>query len=112
MASYYGEFKNPVQVGEWRVASRPCAVTDENPEGVEYFVEVFREEEREIDGVSGTFSYWKPHTSTMTWVDQEDCYEWIEAMEQRYEDDYDQYLEENHDSIVQMERYEMWRNEY
>lgn len=38
--------------------------------------------------------------------------EWIQQTAEFFEQDYDQYLEENHYEIAQMERYEAWRNEY
>lgn len=44
--------------------------------------------------------------------DVTDADELIESIEQRFEDDYDDYLDENRHSIAQMERYEAWRNEY
>lgn len=105
--SYAGDFVNPADT--WRVASKPDA---SRPEGVVYFVEVYREEDREIDGVSGKFSFWSPHTSGHEWDEHEQADEWVEATGQAYEGDYDDYLEENRHEIAAMERYEAWRNEY
>lgn len=46
-----------------------------------------------------------------TFQDDFDAHETIEGVREFFEEDYDQYLEENHDSIVQMERYEAFQNE-
>lgn len=43
--------------------------------------------------------------------ESDDAHEYIQGVKEFFEEDYDQYLEENHDSIVQMERYEAFRNE-
>lgn len=107
--SYAGEFVNPV--GTWRVASRPKP-TEEDPEALEFFIEVFRSEEREVDGVRGTFQWWSPHTSGRVWSDEDAAYEWMEDAEEAYEEDYDQYLEENSLEIARAERYEAWKREY
>lgn len=55
---------------------------------------------------------WRPHTNNTVFEDEDQAVEWIEGLEEFFEQDYEDYLEENHHSIVQMERYEMWRNEY
>lgn len=57
------------------------------------------------------------HTSHATgkWegcVDYEDADELIEAVRERFDDDYEDYLDENRHSIAQMERYEAFMNEY
>jgi hypothetical protein len=39
-------------------------------------------------------------------------YDWIENVQEKLEADADEYYEENRHAIVQMERYEQWRNEY
>lgn len=106
-ASYSGEFTNPV--GTWRVAAVPHP---EHPHEEQYVIQVFREEDREIDGVSGRFSYWEKHTSAPTFDDEDEAHDWMDAVEEKYEEDYDRYLEENRYEIAQMERYEQWRNEY
>lgn len=38
--------------------------------------------------------------------------ETIEQLRESFEEDYDDYLNENHDDIVRMEQYENFRNEY
>lgn len=53
-----------------------------------------------------------PHTKGILFEDEDTANEWIESVAESFEEDYDNYLEENHDAIVQMERYEQWRNEY
>lgn len=104
--TYAGDFVNPTS--SWRIASKPDAAA---PEGVSYFVECHRSEEKEVDGVIGTFSYWSPHTSGQEFSSVEDAEEYIEGIDQAFEEDYDDYLDENRYAIAQMERYEMWRNE-
>lgn len=52
------------------------------------------------------------HTSAATFDDEDEASEWLEAMEERWEEQYDDYLEENSHEIARMERYEAWRNEY
>jgi hypothetical protein len=105
MASHHGEFVNPV--GSWRVAHRVTEVGADV-----YFIEVMRKEVITVNGNEGEFFYWSPHTSGNEWAEQEDAEEFIEATEAKYEEDYDEYLEENRYEIAQMERYEMWRREY
>lgn len=103
--TYAGDFVNPTS--SWRVAQ----VFDANGEYLHSIIECHHSEEREIDGQTGTFSYWAPHTSGQQFEDDDQAHEWIENTEEMFERDYDDYLEENRDAIVQMERYEMWRNE-
>lgn len=55
---------------------------------------------------------WRPHTNGKVFDEAEDAEQWIESVAEAFEEDYDNYLEENHHAIAQMERYEMWRNEY
>lgn len=68
---------------------------------------------------------WRAHTTGTRWVvgDGEKEYEtyadaeeaagdWIEGVQDRLNDQEEDYIEENRHAIVQMERYEMWRNEY
>lgn len=100
--TYAGSFRNPTT--EWRVST-------EQPNG-KYIIEVKFEEEIEHDGVTGIFVGWRPHTSAWEFDWHEDAVEHLEVLEQAYEEDYDEYLEENRHEIAQMERYEMWRNEF
>ena len=44
--------------------------------------------------------------------DAGDVAEAIDDEAEFFEQDYDQYLDENHHAIARMEAYEMWRNEY
>lgn len=104
--TYAGDFVNPTDT--WRVASTPDAT---KPEGYAYFIECHHRETREIDGVVGTFEYWAPHTGGYTFDTAEEANEFVDQVQEDFEEDYENYLEENHDAIVQMERYEMWRNE-
>lgn len=52
------------------------------------------------------------HTSAPNFNEPEDAEEWISNLREFFEDDYDEYLEENHAEIARMEAYEDWRNEY
>jgi hypothetical protein len=54
----------------------------------------------------------RPHDSAPTFEDQGDALDWIESVEERFAEQEERYLEENHHAIVQQERYELWRNEY
>lgn len=54
----------------------------------------------------------RPHTGGQLFDDCDEAYEYIDEMTDRWEQQYDQYLEENHYAIVQTERYEMWQREY
>lgn len=54
----------------------------------------------------------RPHSSAGHFEDYEDAAEYIESVRERFEEDYDQYLEENGAEIARMEAYEDWRNEY
>lgn len=62
-------------------------------------------------GCDGKIPTVRPHTSGLFFEEQGDAYDWIEAMEERYEEDYDHYLEENRHAIHQSELYDMWRRE-
>lgn len=53
-----------------------------------------------------------PHTSNIRFDDADEAYEYIDEMNDRWERDYDDYLEENRYAIRQSELYEQWRNEY
>ena len=51
------------------------------------------------------------HTSAPEFDEPDEAADWIENVGDRWEDDYDQYLEENRHAIVQSERYEMFMRE-
>lgn len=105
--TYAGDFVNPTDT--WRVAQK----FDDKGEYLYSYIEVLRKKERtDEDGKVWKTEYWEAHTSGRAFPSDEEAYEYIEDIEQSFEEDYDDYLEENHDAIVQMERYEMWRNEY
>ena len=55
---------------------------------------------------------YREHGRTPVSEDPDGCYEWLEALQQSYDDDYDRYTEEHSYEIAQMERYEAFRNEY
>ena len=52
------------------------------------------------------------HKTAPRFEDQGDALDWIDDLRQSVEEDYDQYLDEHHDEIAAMERYEAFRNEY
>lgn len=58
------------------------------------------------------FKGYRPHTAGQVFKDAEEADEYLYNLEESFEEDYDQYLDENRHEIVQMERYEQWRNEY
>lgn len=100
--TYAGDFKNPVD--EFNVEPNP------NGEGFVITVNVYCECGSPCCSRPklGT----RPHTSGKVFTDEDEAHEWLESLEQDFEEDYDNYLDENRHSIAQMERYEMWRNEY
>ena len=113
MASFYGEYRNPA--GDFSVA--------ENPDGEGFIITVAVSDKSILknlldgdittDEAQELYSRgWRPHSNGTVFDDEDDAYEWIENVEQRFEEQYDDYLEQNGFEIAQMERYEMWRNEY
>jgi len=102
--TYAGDFSNPVN--NMRVSLEP------NTDG-KWFIECFRQESKtDTAGRVWKTEYWEPHTSGMTFDEPEDGHEYLDNLEETFEQDYDDYLDENRHAIVQMELYEMWRNEY
>lgn len=62
---------------------------------------------------SNPITGWRPHTNTgMVFDDEDEAYEALEALAEKWEEDYDDYLEENSYAIRKSELYEMWKNEY
>jgi hypothetical protein len=53
-----------------------------------------------------------PHSRGLKFDEPDEAEDWIEGISEFFEKDYDNYLEENHYEIAQMERYEAFRNEY
>lgn len=94
--TYAGPFVNPTT--DWIV----------KPVGKKYGVFI-RTAER---GENGSIPADRRHTSAPLFAEPEEASEYIDGMNEFFEEDYDQYLDENHDSIAQMERYEAFRNEY
>ena len=110
---YAGEFVNPAN----------CFAVAENPDGEGYIVVVNMTAHEILDGViDGNYTVeeaaemqrrgWRPHTSAGVFAEWDDAREWIEGVEESFDADYEEYLEENRYEIAQMERYEAWRNEY
>ncbi len=102
MATYHGIYVNPTT--DWRVTL--------NDETGKYFIEVPERCECGSECCSKPILSWRPHTKGLQFDEQDEADDWIESVSEKSEADYDQYLEENHHEIAQMERYEMWRNEY
>lgn len=55
---------------------------------------------------------YRPHTDGTQFEEYDEAHEWIEGVQIVLDDDYEDYYNENSYSIAQMERYEMFRNEY
>lgn len=94
--TYAGSFQNPTT--DWIV----------KPVGKKFGVFV-RSTER---APNGSIPADRRHTSAPLFDEPGDAAEWIEGTAERFEEDYDEYLEENRFEIARMERYEQFRNEY
>lgn len=94
--SYAGPYRNPTE-GYFVQAVR------------EHF-EIWIRHDRESDGSCAADR--KVKIRYNKFEEYGDAMEAIAEMAEAFEEDYDQYLEENHYDIVQMERYEAFRNEY
>lgn len=112
-----GPFKNPTE--GWKVIPNPnddvggyvigVPITDkELVEMMRYNSEGAQRLLQERDKNDG----YRLHTNGKVFQDEDDAHEYVNHLEEFYERDYDDYLEENHVEIARMERYEMWRNEY
>ncbi len=93
--TYAGKFINPTE--GWYVKE------------VRGKFEIWIKFDREEDGSAKAD---RRHNSSPRFEEAEDAGEWIENTREFFEDDYENYLEENHDEIVAMERYEDFKNEY
>jgi len=100
--SYAGGFQNPTD--EYNVEANP------NGEGFILTVNVYCECGEPCCSKPKTGT--RPHTNGAVFEDEDQAYEYLESLRDRFEEDYDDYLEENRHAIVQAELYEMWRNEY
>jgi len=92
--TYAGPFKNPTE-GFYVKAVR------------DHF-EVWIREDRNTDGSAPPD---RRHAKSPKFEEAGDAQEWIDGLYDFYEEDYDQYLEENHLEIVRMEQYEAFLNE-
>lgn len=54
----------------------------------------------------------RPSNPLRAFDDVDEAHEYIEGVEQFFEEDYESYREENAYAIRQQELYEQWRNEY
>jgi hypothetical protein len=124
--TYAGDFVNPTT--GWVVIPNPNPIRRADNEDVieswiigipindSEIVQLFRD--GDIDGakqlmeLKDSTNGYRPHTSNVVFTSEDDAHEYIENLEKFFEEDYDEYLEENHSEIARMERYEMWRNEY
>lgn len=93
--SYAGKFVNPTE--GWFV----------KPVGKKFGI--FIRQERKANGSAPPD---RRHTTAPLFAEHEDAVEYITDKREFFEEDYDAYLDENHDSIVAMERYEAFRNEF
>lgn len=101
--SYAGEFRNPAD------GFRCSEVPDANGK---WFVEVPIHCECGSECCNRKITGYRPHTNGIRFDEPDEVDEWIDNVAEKFERDYDNYLEENRHAIVQMERYEQWRNEY
>lgn len=114
--SYAGPFRNPTE--DWKVIPNPqgegyvwgIPITDK--EIVDFIRDERYQEAKELQELKDSTGGYRLHTKNQVFEEEEEAIESLEALEEFFEEDYDQYLEENHHEIVQMERYEQWRNEY
>lgn len=53
-----------------------------------------------------------PHTRGIVFEEPDDAIDWIEAIQDAYDEQEERYLEENSYAIAQSELYEQFRNEY
>lgn len=100
--TYAGEFVNPTQ--GMRCSEEP------NKDG-KWFVEVEERCECGHECCDKRILGYRPHTNGQLFDEPEDASDWIESLAERFEEDYDDYLEENRHSIVQMELMELHRRE-
>jgi hypothetical protein len=102
MVTFVGPCPN-FRDGDWQVA--PDA--DGN-----YFIWVKETSRGPAQGLKNV--EWRKHSAK--WndgsMDPDQLEETIDAMQERIEEQYDQYLEENHFEIAQMERYEAFMREH
>ena len=104
--SYAGNFENPAD------SFNAIEITD-GPNAGKFYIAI-----AENTGNGDGSIELRPHTMHGDNLDQslfddwDSADEWIEGTAQRFEEDYEQYLEENHDELARMDEYEQWRNEY
>lgn len=101
MATYAGPYRNPTE--EWTV--------EHDEERGDYYIGIVEYCRCGSPCCSRPVTGTRPHTNGLRFEEFDMASDYIEQMHERYEEDYDQYLEENRHAIVQSERYEMWRNE-
>lgn len=102
MYTYAGDFRNPVD--EFSVGP--------NPDGEGFIILVNEYCDCGHECCSRPKTGTRPHTSGQVFEDEDAANDWLCDFEEKIEDDYDQYLEENRHSIARMEMYELWRREY
>lgn len=99
--TYAGPFKNPTE-----------GFTVEPTEDGKYRIVVDVICECGSDCCSRPKTGTRQHTSAPLFDEYEDAIQWLEDLREYFEEDYDQYLDENHLEIARMEAYEDFRNEY
>jgi hypothetical protein len=89
--TYAGPFKNPTE-------GFRCS---EQPDGDgKWFVEVEERCECGSECCSRPVLRYRPHTNGQKFDEPEDVIDWIESLEEHFEEDYDQYLEESPDGAI------------
>lgn len=104
--SYAGPYKNPAQ----------DFYVDQDPRDGLFYVYLTEEVHCQCgsDECLGTASHKRKHRGkwNVGFEEAGDAHEVIDQIHQSFDEDYESYLEENRYEIVQMERYEQFRNEY
>lgn len=94
--TYAGEFKNPTEDFIVKPVGKKFAV-------------FIRTKERDARGAIPAD---RRHSNGKLFAEPEEAEEWIEGLREFFEEDFDDYLEENHDSIAAMDRYEQFKSEF
>jgi hypothetical protein len=109
--SYAGEFKNPA---ESYFVKEVELYDGDDSETTEF--QIWVKESRRCDcgcpNCTAMIEEERPTRPLQKFPTHEDAVDSIEATEEFFERDYEEYQEENHYEIAQMERYEAFRREY
>src|SRR4051812_20853907 len=100
--TYAGPFKNPTE--GWYVKGIFSPDGDHEPR-----FQIWIHHDREKDGSAEPD---RRHTSAPEFECEEEAAEYIQGMQEFFEEDYSEYLDENGPEIARMEMYEDMRDEY